>query len=104
MNIKRNNKSNNRIHKLNTDINPDIFSKDLNLLDDYELNQLDFQDALKLDKRTFIQIYCSMLRKKHLIMIAFCTPNDFNLSYIKFSKFIFSIGTNFAMNVLFFFD
>ena len=104
LNIKRNNKSNNRIHKLNTDINPDIFSKDLNLLDDYELNQLDFQDALKLDKRTFIQIYCSMLRKKHLIMIAFCTPNDFNLSYIKFSKFIFSIGTNFAMNVLFFFD
>ena len=45
-----------------------------------------------------------MVRKKHLVMFAFCTPNDYNLAYIKFSKFIFLLGTNFATSVLFFFD
>ena len=93
--------TNNKLNQLNTEINS---SDNFNILDDYELNNLSYEEALKLDKRTFIQIYCSMLRKKHLIMFAFCTPNDFNLSYIKFSKFIFLIATNFAMNVLFFFD
>ena len=37
-------------------------------------------------------------------MFAFCTPNDFNLYYIKISKFTLLIGTNLAMSVLFFFD
>ena len=77
---------------------------DFNILDDYDLNHLIYEEAIKLDKRTFIQIYCSMLRKKHLVMFAFCTPNDYNLSYIKFSKFVFLIGTNLSMSVLFFFD
>ena len=37
-------------------------------------------------------------------MFAFCTNNDFNLNYFKISKIIFLFGTNFALNVLFFFD
>ena len=97
-------KLNDKIYKLKTDFNTKNQIDNFRILDDYELNNLSYQEALKLDNRTFIQIYCSMIRKKHLIMFVFCTPNDFNLSYIKFSKFIFLIGTNFAMNVLFFFD
>ena len=73
-------------------------------LDDYELNTLNYKNALKLDKRSFLQIYCSSVRKKHIIMFAFCTNNDFNLNYFKISKIIFLFGTNFALNVLFFFD
>ena len=74
------------------------------ILDDFDLNTLSLAEAIKLDKRSFIQIYCSMLRRKHLIMFSFFTSDDFNLIYIKISKFVFLIGTNFAMSVLFFFD
>ena len=90
--------------KLRTEINEEIPKIDLNVLDEYELNNLNYKDALKLDKRSFIQIYCSMIRKKHLLLFAFCTPNDFNLSLFKISKIIFLLATNFIMNVLFFFD
>ena len=74
------------------------------VLDDFDLNNLSLTEAIKLDKRSYLQIYCSMLRRKHLIMFSFFTPNDYNLIYIKISKFVFLIGTNLAMSVLFFFD
>ena len=45
-----------------------------------------------------------MISKKHLIMFVFCSPNDYNLFYLKISKLIFLLATNFAINVLFFFD
>ena len=94
------------LEKLNTELNQEKEknNENLNIMDDYEINNLNYLEALKLDKRTCIQIYCTMVRKKHLIMFAFCTPNDYNLAYIKFSKFIFILGTNFASGVLFFFD
>ena len=76
----------------------------INALDEYEINNLKYKDALKFDKRTWTQIYCSMIKKKHLILFAFFTPNDFNLIYFKFSKIVFLLATNFALNILFFFD
>ena len=99
-------KGKNKLHKLNTEANPEfkLNTVDIDIIDDYELNNLNYQDALKLDKRSFIQIYCSMISKKHLIMFVFCSPNDYNLFYLKISKLIFLLATNFAINVLFFFD
>ena len=73
-------------------------------MDDYEINNLIFEEALKLDKRTFIQIYFCMLRKKHILISIFCNKDDNNLTILKFSRFIFLLETNFAMSVLFFFD
>ena len=40
--------------------------------DDFELNELDFQRAIKLDNRTFIQIYLSNLKREHLILFIKC--------------------------------
>ena len=103
-------KTKDNLHQLNTEsyqdfgLNQLANSKDLSSLDDYELNNLIYEEALKLDKRTFIQIYCSMLRKKHIIMFIFCTSDDYNLSILKVSKLIFLLATNLAMSVLFFFD
>ena len=74
----------------------------VNFIDDYELNNLNYEEALKLDSRTFIQIFCSNFRKNHLIMFSFFTPSGYNLTYIKISKFTLLIGTNLAMSVLFF--
>ena len=33
---------------------------------DYELNNLSYNEALKNDKRTFMQYYVSLLKMKHL--------------------------------------
>ena len=94
----------NDIHQLKTENNTEFKFININVLDDYELNNLNYEDALKLDKRSFIQIYCDMVHKNHLIMFTFCNPNDFNLIFLKISKLMFLLATNFATNVIFFFD
>jgi hypothetical protein len=73
-------------------------------LDNYELNDLEYEDALKLDKRNFFQIYWSLLSREHLILFTFFTRNDHNLVAVKCTRFIFLICTDMAMNVFFFAD
>jgi len=73
-------------------------------LDDFELNELEYLEAIRLDKRAFNQIYWSYLKRNHIILFTFCYRNDCNLSYIKYAKFIFLIGSIMAMNIIFFND
>ena len=74
--------------------------------DDFELNDLDYEEALLYDKRSFCKIYWSILRREHIIILIFTffIRNDYNLPYIKFSRFIFLLCTDMAMNVIFFTD
>ena len=60
-------------------------------LDNYELNNLDYDDEIKKDKRNFIQIYWSILQRDHFIIFTFVTRNDHNIIHIKYAKFIFSL-------------
>jgi len=73
-------------------------------LDDFELNDLDYLEAIELDKRPFSQMYWSKLKREHSILFTFFSWNDYNISYIKFARFIFFICTDMAMNVYFFSD
>ena len=73
-------------------------------LDNFELNELDFNEAIKLDKRTFIQIYWGILKREHIILFTFFTFDDYNLIYIKLVRFIFLLISDMAMNVFFFSD
>ena len=73
-------------------------------LDDFELNDLDYLEAIELDKRPFSQMYWSTLKREHLILFTFFSWNDYNISYIKFARFFFFICTDMAMNVFFFSD
>ena len=73
-------------------------------LDNYELNKLEYKDALVLDKRNFIQMYWSVLKREHIIIFTFFFHNDFNLYYAKNAKFIFLLATDMVMNVFFFSD
>ena len=73
-------------------------------MDDLDLNNLSYEKAVELDKRTFGQIYWSRLRGKHLLIFTFISCNDHNLVYIKIARFLFLICTSMAMNVIFFFD
>ena len=73
-------------------------------LNDYELNNLEYKQALKKDKRTFSQYYCSLIRTKHLLIFTFFTIKDYNSRSIKISMFILSFSIYFTVNALFFSD
>ena len=73
-------------------------------MNDYELNNLDYKYAIKYDKRTFINYYISLLKKKHLILFSFFPMNDYNLRTIKISLFWLSFSTYFTINGFFFDD
>ena len=58
-------------------------------LDNYELNKLEFEDALVLDKRNFVQMYWSVLKREHIIIFTFFFHNDFNYLCKKCKIYIF---------------
>ena len=60
-------------------------------LNDEELNTLPYEEALKLDERTFCEYYLSLLKTKHIFIFAFCLKNDYNSRIIKIYLFIFSL-------------
>jgi len=68
---------------------------------DIELNYLNYQNAIKYDKRTYIQYYCSLLKQKQLILFAFISNSDYNIFTIKLSLFIFSLSLSFTITALF---
>ena len=70
--------------------------------DSYELNELEFYKAIKYDNRSFMQMYFGILKREHQIIFTFFIFDDYNLTYIKFARFIFLLTTDMVMNVLFF--
>ena len=70
--------------------------------DDFELNKLEYNEAIKLDRRTFLEIYLSILKREQSIIFTFFIRNDHNIIYIKYPSFIFFICTNMVLNVFFF--
>ena len=75
-----------------------------NKLNDDELNDLNYELAIELDKRTYFQYYLSLLKKKHLILFAFCPSNDYNLPVIKILSLILAFALYFTINGFFFSD
>ena len=65
---------------------------------------MEYQKAKTLDKRAFIDIYWSIIKREHLIIFTFFIRNDHNIVFIKFSRFIFLVCTDMALNVFFFAD
>ena len=71
---------------------------------DHELNDLEYELAKENDKRTYLQYYWSLLKKKHLILFTFLPAEDYNLLTIKISLFIISFSLYFTINGFFFTD
>ena len=102
INLKKNINKNKKIIK---NLNKENNSKNkFYNLSDIELNTLTYKKAIKYDKRTYFQYYCSLLRQKHLIFFTFISKNDYNLFIIKLSILIFSFSLYFSVNTLFFGD
>jgi len=73
-------------------------------LNDQELNNLEYEFAIIIDKRTYFQYYWSLLKKKHLILFTFLPSNDYNLFSLKLALFLLSFSLYFTINGFFFSD
>ena len=71
-------------------------------LDPYELNKLEYIDALLLDKRNFLTTYLSFMKREQLVWFTFISWNDYNIFYIKISRFLILLTTQMSMNALLF--
>ena len=72
------------------------------LFNDYELNTMNYKDALKLDKRTFKKYYISLIKTKHPIFFSFCPIKDYNSKIIKIDLFFLSFSIYYFINYFFF--
>ena len=74
------------------------------IYNDRELNSLSYKKALKIDKRTYIQYYLSLLKTNHLFLFTFINKTDHNSRIIKILLFFFYFSVHFTVNALFFND
>ena len=88
----------------NTDTKANKIKKKKINYNDYELNALNYQEALKIDKRTYSEYYLSLLRTKHIFIFTFITKNDYNSFIIKICLFFYGFALYLTVNVLFFND
>ena len=93
---------------LNKEENKEIKENNNNIilkLNDSEMNSLKYMEALKYDKRSYFKYYLSLLRTKHIFILAFYpNNNDYNSQSIKICLFFFSFVLYYAINALFFTD
>ena len=99
----KNNNSKNERNKLNDE---NKLNDNINKFNDYELNNLLYDEALKYDKnkRTYIQYYLSLLKTKHRIIFTFYTRSDYNSISIKIILFLFYFSLELTVNAIFFND
>ena len=84
--------NNSQIQNLKDDKNKEIIKAiQEEKLDDFELNNLEYDMAIKLDKRNFIQIYWSLLEREHLFIFTFITKDDYNIKIIKYFSFLMKL-------------
>ena len=70
----------------------------------HELNNLEYRVAIIVDKRTFLQFYINLIRKKQLIIFTFIPIDDYNLVSLKISLFLLSFSLYMTVNAFFFTD
>ena len=103
--IKNDNNSKNTIYiknEVNIITTNNIQKNNITFINDYEINNLKYEDALLYDKRNYFQYYFSLLKMKHILIFTFYTKNDYNSREIKIILFLFTFSLNYTINTLFF--
>ena len=93
-----------KIHNNNNNNNLENEIKSDYKYSNMELNEMEYLEAVENDKRSFCQMYWSILSREHLIIFTFFMRNDYNILSVKLSRFFFFVCTDMAMNVFFFTD
>ena len=68
------------------------------------MNWLLYDDALKFDKRTSCDYYCSLIKKKQIFIFTFCSFYDYNSGIIKKFILFLSFALHYGVNAFFFDD
>ena len=71
---------------------------------DFELNSMDYKNAILYDKRSFFEYYLALLKYKNAILFSFCPRNDYNSIIIRSCIFNLSFSIYYAINFSFFTD
>ena len=76
-----------------------------NLLDSlYDVQDMDYEEAIIYDKRGYIKMYCGYLLDTEIILGTFCNNNQLDLFIIKLSFLLFTFQICFFLNALFYTD
>ena len=71
---------------------------------DEELNSMSYKEAIRNDKRNYLQYYISLIKTRHLIFFTFCSGKDYNILLLKISLFLTLISLYFFVSALFYND
>ncbi len=71
---------------------------------DYEINTIQYNEALKNDQRTYLMYYISLLKKEHILISALIPNKDYNAYVIKICLPFFSLALYLFINAFFFND
>ena len=77
-------------------------SKIKTTFNDYELNTLEYSDALLKDKRKYYEYYSSLIKRNQLIAFSFFPIKDYNLKIIKICIFCLSFALYYTTNYFYF--
>ena len=106
--FKKNDIKNKKMTNIETlvDIKYDMTKKDIIKLSntDEDLQDMDFEEAIIQDKRSYLRMYWSFLIDSQIILGTFCTENYLNLLVIKLSFLVFTFEISFFLNALFYTD
>ena len=73
-------------------------------LNDYELNILKYEFAIKKDERSFLEYYWALLKRNELFFFSFFPNIDYNSRSIKLFFFFHSFSFSYTINAVFFDD
>ena len=68
----------------------------------FDLNTLEYINAINFDKRTFCQYYLALIRIKHPLLFGLCPMKDYNSMIIKLCIFLLSFDMYYVINFIFF--
>ena len=71
---------------------------------EYEINNISYEEAKRLDNRNYFQFYLSLIKLNYILSFTFKTNKDYNSYDIKICLFILLITLHMFINTLFFND
>ena len=71
---------------------------------DSEIQDLDYEEAIIYDKRSYLRMYWGFLVDSQIILGTFCTDNNLDLFVIKLSFLVCTFQISFFLNALFYTD
>ena len=75
-----------------------------NYYNDYELYNLEYEEAKEHDKRSFLKVFISQIKANFLPIFTFFMKDDYNSTEIVICLFLFGLSLDFAIRALFFTD